>query len=132
MDKNQAAQEAAKLVASANDDPSWIYVSITGIYVFLLSMWGGLVGFIRRSQGQPFDWGRLAFELFISGLVGFCTFCLCYWSGVFQIGDLKSAALTSVVVAVASSMGSRALAIYEQPVRNLLRLLVGKQPEDKA
>ena len=134
MTEKDALSAAA---AAAGKDVPTVYLWLTCLWVFTISMCGGIVGFLRkRNNGKrPFSFFELIGELCISGFVGLLTFFLCYWSGIFKLGvgldeQLRSAAITAFLVGMASHMGSRALAIFEQmTVKKLERLMDEKEPQ---
>lgn len=88
-------------------DPT-TYSLITYAWVFLLSIAGGFVAFIRRLNQAPkpiplhIVFARLAGELLISGFAGVITFYLCeYWS--------FDGLLTAVMVAISGHLGGSAI-----------------------
>lgn len=83
------------------------YTSLTYAWVILLSIWGGISGYIRRfKRDQKFSLAELIGELSISAFVGILTFFLCESA---QIQPVMSAAL----VGVSGHMGSRAIYLIE-------------------
>lgn len=81
------------------------YSILTYLWVMALSMWGGVVSYIRKVKDgvtHKFSIVELIGELFTAGFIGVITFWLCEWSGT---NPLLSAAL----IAISGHMGSRAI-----------------------
>lgn len=85
-------------------DPS-AYSVLTYMWVLGLSLWGGIVSFMRKlrsGESRIFNFTELVGELVTSGFAGMITFYLCQFA---DISDL----LTSVLVGISGHMGSRAI-----------------------
>lgn len=85
-------------------DPT-TYSLITYAWVFALSMWGGLAGYIRKVREgitTRFNLTELIGELMVSGFAGVITFFLGELSGFPVL-------LTAALCGIAGHMGSRAL-----------------------
>lgn len=102
-------------------DPT-TYELATYLWVFLLSMWGGAVSYIRRiSEGRASPNKFIRFcefmgEILTSAFVGVITFYLCEAAGMSQL-------LTAVCVSVCGHMGTRAIYQLEYYVSMRLGLL---------
>ena len=86
------------------------YSIITYLWVFLLSMLGGVVSFntkIRNGHSRPFNIMELIGEIMTSAFAGLITFYLCEASGV---APLMGAAM----VGISGHMGSRAIWYFER------------------
>jgi uncharacterized membrane protein (DUF4010 family) len=85
----------------------------TMAWVVVLSMLGGIAGYIRKlKQGMTkrFSVTELIGEMVVSAFVGIVTFFLCKSSGFEET-------LTAAIVGLSSHMGSRAIYIIEVLVR---------------
>ena len=85
------------------------YPLITYAWVLGLSIWGGIVNYIRRlklGKAQPFSVIELIGELSISAFSGIITFYLCEASNINQL-------LTAAIVGMAGHMGSRTIFLIE-------------------
>lgn len=81
------------------------YSLLTYAWVVVLSMWGGVVSYLRKVKDgvlHKFSIVELIGELFTAGFIGIITFWLCEWS---DMSPLLSAAL----IAISGHMGSRAI-----------------------
>ena len=86
------------------------YSWITYAWVFGLSSWGGLVGFLRkRRQGiaRPFNLAEFLGEIAASALAGLLTFYLGESAGVPPL-------ISAAMVGVSGHMGGRALFMLEK------------------
>lgn len=92
----------------------------TMIWVVVLSMLGGIAGYIRKlKQGftKRFSVTELIGEMFVSSFVGIVTFFLCKSSGFEET-------LTAAIVGLSSHMGSRAIYIIEVLVRKKIGIAI--------
>ncbi len=89
-------------------DPS-SYEAITYAWVFSLSSWGGIAGYIRKIKSgcARFSIAELIGEICISGFVGIITFFLCESAQIHQV-------LAAAVIGISSHMGSRAILTMER------------------
>lgn len=78
-------------------DSEWL----TYLWVFGVSLWGGLVSFFER-KNEPFSWVRLFAHLLSSSFAGMMTFYIC------QYGHIAEP-LTGALCGVAAHMGTPAL-----------------------
>lgn len=82
---------------------------MTYVIVFVLSAWGGIVHFVRRTReakGENFVLAELIGDLTISTFVGLIVFLLCQVAGFSQL-------LSVALCCIASNMGSKALYLIE-------------------
>lgn len=100
-------------------DPS-NYEAITYAWVLVLSLWGGISGYVRKIKGgnSRFSLSELIGELCVSGFVGVLTFLLCESA---QITPLLSAAF----VGISGHMGSRSILILEKLLENKVKQFSG-------
>lgn len=85
-------------------DPT-TYSLITYVWVSMLSIWGGIVNWLRkRREGQtrPFNVNELIGEIITSAFAGMLTFWLCEAAGI-------SPLITAALVGISGHMGSRAI-----------------------
>jgi hypothetical protein len=85
------------------------YPLITYLWVFGMSILGGIVSFSRKVRdGHARAWSIAEFlgEIATSAFAGIITFYLCEWSGFSNV-------LTASLVGIAGHMGSRAIRIIE-------------------
>lgn len=85
-------------------DPS-TYTLLTYMWVFVLSMAGGVVSFARKMRDgvvRAFNFTEFVGELITSAFAGVMTFYLCEWSGVAPL-------LSAVLIGISGHMGSRAI-----------------------
>jgi len=81
----------------------------TATWVFLISAWGGTVGYIKKiSEGKARDFSikELLGEIVISSFVGVITYFLCVSAGIDET-------LTAAIVGMSGHMGSRAIYFIE-------------------
>ena len=93
-------------------DPT-TYSMLTYAWVLLLSIWGGVVSFIRRVKegtAQPHNLMELWGGIVTSAFAGIVTFYLCEFAGI-------SGVLAAVMVAIAGHMGTRAIYQIERIVQ---------------
>ncbi|MDD2885284.1 MAG: phage holin family protein [Dechloromonas sp.] len=103
------------------------YELITYVWVIVLSLWGGVSGYVRKMKLgliSRFSFVELIGEIVLSGFVGVVTFWLCEWSG---INPLLSAAL----IGISSHMGSRAIFMMETIADHYYKRLIRKIEEDR-
>ena len=77
----------------------------TAAWVFLISAWGGIAGYIKKiSEGKARDFSikELLGEIVISSFVGVITYFLCVSAGIDET-------LTAAIVGMSGHMGSRAI-----------------------
>lgn len=82
---------------------------ITYLWVFALSIWGGVVNNIRKLKNgtlKRFSLAELIGDIFISGFIGIMTFYLCEYAGFEQL-------LTAFLVGITSHMGTKGLTVLE-------------------
>ena len=85
------------------------YSALTYAWIALLSMWGGLVNWIRKrrsGEARPFNLVELIGELVTSAFVGVLTFWLCESAGTSQL-------LTAALVGISGHMGARGIYLLE-------------------
>ena len=81
------------------------YPLITYGWVVLLSMWGGVVSFLRKYREgvvRPFNLTEMIGELLTSGFIGVITFWLCEWSGTPPL--LSAAMIGMAILAIAFAL----------------------------
>jgi len=84
------------------------YATVTYAWVVLLSIWGGVAGYIRRfKRDQRFSLVELIGELCISAFVGVLTFFLCEAANIPPV-------MSAAFVGISGHMGSRAIFLIEQ------------------
>jgi hypothetical protein len=107
--------------------PRWSDVWGYLAWCFLLCMWAGAAGVVRRYKIGAVSFLELAGELFLSGFVGLLTFLACVASGLitFPTPDPTKVAIASMMIAVTAHMGVRAIAIFERAVSTGLRSILG-------
>ena len=96
------------------------YSTVTIIWVFILSLLGGVANYFRKVSGgviKRFSIAELVGDLFISGFVGFITFLLCDSAGF----DVK---LTAAIVGISGHMGSRAIFLLERLINKKVNKIV--------
>lgn len=113
-----------EIVNAAKDPMSydiWTYV-----WVSLLSLWGGIAGYIRKVKSgvvARFNISELIGDVVISGFVGLLTFFICEDYG---LSKMQSA----VMIAISGHMGCRALFIFDSAIEssldNALKRWLGK------
>lgn len=85
------------------------YSAVTYSWVAVLSIWGGVVSFLRKQRAgrvRAFNITEFIGELMTSALAGLITFWLCEWSNT-------SPLLSAALIAISGHMGSRALFQFE-------------------
>lgn len=83
-------------------DP-FAYSFLTYIWVMALSMWGGVVSYVRKVRdGTVHSFSIVYFigELFTAGFIGVLTFWMCEYSGMHPL-------LSAVFIGISGHMGSR-------------------------
>lgn len=101
-------------------DPT-TYQLMTYAWVFTLSIWGGVVSFVRRCRSgdaNPHNLMEFVGEIVTSAFAGVITFYLCEAAGISQL-------FTAVAVGICGHMGTRAIYQIEKLVQ--ARLGVDKQ-----
>lgn len=86
------------------------YSILTYGWVVLVSMWGGVVSFLRKHNDavvRPFNLIEMIGELLTSGFIGVITFWLCEWSGTPPL-------LSAAMIGISGHMGSRGLYQFER------------------
>lgn len=84
--------------------------AITYVWVFLISLLGGIASFYRKMRdghARPFNVNEFVGECCIAGFVGLVTFFACKWA---EINEYGSAAL----IGITSHMGARGIFLVEQ------------------
>lgn len=97
------------------------YTLLTYAWIFMLSMWGGVVSFFQKVRdGKTRASNIMEFfgELSTSAFVGLATFYLCEFSDVDRL-------LTAVFVAVSGHMGTKAVFLLEQFAERVARKRIG-------
>jgi len=91
------------------------YSMITYVWVFGISLLGGIAGYIRKIKTGHcrFSVSELIGELVISGFVGVLTFFMCESA---QMQPVLSAAF----IGISGHMGSRAILIFEKLAQSRL------------
>lgn len=90
------------------------YTLLTYCWVLILSISGGIAGYIRRFKLQKsFSLVELIGELFISGFVGILTFFLCETANIQPI-------MSAAFVGISGHMGSRAIFMIEKIFTNTI------------
>lgn len=98
------------------------YSLLTYAWVLILSAWGGVVNFIRKSRtgaARPFNLTELIGEIFTSGFAGVLTFWLCEFSGIAPL-------MTAALVGISGHMGGRAIFQIEQWIEQRFEAMKGK------
>lgn len=86
------------------------YSLLTYGWVFMLAILGGIVNFMRKLQqghARAFNLVEFVGELVTSAFAGVITFWLCEHAGISQL-------MTAALVGVSGHMGSRALFMFEE------------------
>lgn len=106
-------------IANAAKDPMsydiWTYV-----WVSVLSLWGGIAGYIRKLKSgvaARFSISEIIGDVVISGFVGLITFFICEEYG---LSKMQSA----VMIAISAHMGCRALFTIDNAIDNALDKLM--------
>lgn len=92
------------------------YSMWTYLWVFGLSIWGGLANFINKVKQRKARWiniTELFGELFISGGVGLLTFFICEYSNTPQL-------ISAVCIAISGHMGTRIIYLLENKVTRII------------
>lgn len=103
------------------------YTLITYFWVFILSMWGGVVSFFQKVRdGKTRASNIMEFfgELSTSAFVGLATFYLCEFGGVDRL-------LTAVFVAVSGHMGTKAVYLLELGAERFAKHKIGVGNADR-
>jgi hypothetical protein len=85
------------------------YSLLTYVWVFGLSLFGGMAGYFRKVKGgliSRFSLIELIGEMVISAFVGVVTFYLCEYAAIPSV-------LAAALIGISSHMGSRAIFIFE-------------------
>lgn len=85
------------------------YGFLTYVWVFSLSVWGGVAGYIRKLKNGAmlrFSLSEIIGDVVISGFVGVLTFFICESAETPQL-------LSAALIGISSHMGSRAIFIFE-------------------
>lgn len=99
------------------------YSMLTYAWVFLLSLWGGIAGYIRKLKTgaiMRFSLSEIVGDVVVSGFVGMLTFFICESAG---LPPLTSAAC----IGVSAHMGSRALFMLENGLDRLFQRWTNQQ-----
>lgn len=85
------------------------YSLLTYMAFAVLSLWGGVVAYLRTIQkyGRAFKWGELFIQLSVSGFVGVLTLLLTWYFKA-------PLPLCGFLTGMSGFMGSKALEIYEK------------------
>lgn len=85
------------------------YALLTYLWVFGLSVLGGVVSFMRKvkeGHARAWNFAELFGEIATSAFAGVMTFYLCEWSGFAPLA-------TAAFVGIAGHMGSRSIKVLE-------------------
>ncbi len=96
--------------------------SITYLWVFLMSILGGVTSFhhkVKRGIARPWNIAEFVGEITTSAFAGIVTFYLCVWSGFAPL-------LTAALVGIAGHMGSRAIFMIEKSIEEKFNSRVDK------
>lgn len=106
---------------SVPDKDPMSYTLITYSWVFLISIWGGLSGYIRKIKtGQSkFSMAELVGELCISAFVGVVTFFMCESANF-------SPVMSAAIIGMSAHMGSRSIFVMESFIESLVKAWLGK------
>lgn len=102
-------------------DPS-TYTLITWAWVIVLSMWGGIVSFIKKvkaGEARPGNIVELIGELVTCSFVGVITFLAAQKAGFDQL-------TAAIFVAISAHMGTRALFHFEKLADKLMQRVLGR------
>lgn len=87
--------------------------ALTWIWMLLLSVWGGLVNYIRKvreGESQKWSLSEIFGEIVISGFAGIITYLLCSSQGFDPL-------LTAAMAGISGHMGSRAIFMLENALK---------------
>lgn len=93
------------------------YQLITYGWVVVLSMWGGLAGYVSKLKKgiiTRFSLAEVIGDIVVSGFVGVMTFFICESAGVPQI-------VSAALIGISAHMGSRALFVFESAAERLFQ-----------
>jgi len=94
-------------------DPT-TYSMLTYLWVFGLSILGGLVSFLRKvkeGHSRVYNVAELIGEIITAAFAGVITFWLCEWSAFDPL-------VTAAFVGISGHMGSRAIFMFENMLSN--------------
>lgn len=94
-------------------DVWWLFA-----WVFIISMFAGIVRILRGYKLQHLSGFEVVGELCVSGFLGMMTFLLCVATKFLTIptSDYPSAAATAFLCGIMAHAGTRALALFERSV----------------
>ena len=95
---------------------------LTYLWVFLLSLWGGISSNIRKMKDGTlprFSFSELIGDVVISGFIGLLTFFICEYYAVGQM-------LTAVFIGISAHMGTRAIYAMEMAISKRLKIEIPK------
>lgn len=98
------------------------YDLLTYAWVFSLSVWGGIAGYIRKMKTGVvirFSLTEIVGDVVVSGFVGVVTFFICESSGVPKL-------LSAAFIGISAHMGSRAIFVLENAADRVFQRWVGK------
>jgi len=108
-----------KDVVDAVKDPS-SFSWMAYLWVVILSIWGGVVSYVRKVQkGTIHKWSltELLGELVVSSFAGMLTFLICEWANLPPL-------LTAAFVGISGHMGSRGIFLLEKYFKDKFGKLV--------
>lgn len=97
------------------------YTIITYVWIFILSMWGGVVSFFKKVRdGKTRASNIMEFlgELSTSAFVGLATFFMCEHASIDRL-------LTAVFVAISGHMGTKAVDLLEMFAEKVAKRRMG-------
>lgn len=97
------------------------YEAITYAWVIIISVWGGLSGYVRKIKSgyARFSLAELLGEICISGFVGVLTFFLCEAGNINQVYG-------AFLIGISSHMGSRAIMMLEKTIQSQFEKWINK------
>lgn len=102
------------------------YSFLTYIWVFALSMFGGIVSFakkVKAGNARAFNLNEFIGELVTSGFAGLITFWLC------ELGNIQPL-LAAVFIAISGHMGCRVIFLAEEWLASTYRRWTGHEMPD--
>lgn len=99
------------------------YTLITYGWVFGISFFGGLAGYLRKVKSgliNRFSLIELIGEMVISAFVGVMTFYLCEWADI-------PGPLAAALIGISAHMGSRAIFIFETAAHQAFERFMGEK-----
>jgi len=99
------------------------YDMLTYAWVFVLSVWGGIAGYIRKLKTgvlQRFSLSEIVGDVVVSGFVGVLTFFICESAKFPQL-------ISAAIIGISAHMGSRAIFMLENGMDRLFQRWVGQQ-----